>query len=130
MDLAGRRIKQDFEDRRLPELREKIAAYCPGSSISYEIDWDSFEGDQDALESLWIVFEQGSYALEEVCKDQLGREAAAEAVHRVVIKNVKADSEVGATFEAGTLTMAIHCAEGSTGGPGVAAAAKIITAGL
>jgi hypothetical protein len=100
VDLAGRRLKLEFDDQRLPELREKIASICPEGSISYEIDWDSFDGDQAALENLWLVLEQPVYALESVGRDELGRQAMAESLRSVVVKNVPDADEVRASFEA------------------------------
>jgi hypothetical protein len=130
MDLAGRRIEQEFNERRLPELVEKIKGYCPDADIAVSVDWESFEDDHAALENLWLVFEQPSFALEQVCKDDLGRQAVAESVHRIVIRNVPAADKVGATFAGGTLTVAMLCAEGASGTPGWPEIEKVVSANL
>ncbi len=130
MDLAARRKQQEFEQERLPALREHLAEVCPGSSISYEIDWQSFEGDADAMENLWLVVEQPSYAIEQVCRDELGRSAVAGHVRRVVIANVASAGEVSASFDDGTLLVAMHCADGAAGTPGYVEIERVLTAAL
>ena len=124
MDLASRRIVQEYKDRRIPELTAKVKGYCPESNIEITVDWDTFEGEPAALENFWALYELPSYALESVCKDALGREAVAERIHRIVIKNVSSDDQINVVMEDDTLAVAMRCTEsqsGQTGGTGTGA---------
>ena len=130
MNLAGRRIQQDFTAKRLPELAAHIKTYCPDADIDVDVDWDSFDGNEMALENLWLVYEQPSAALESVCSDDLGRKAVAEAIHKVLIRNVGSSQEVRAAVEDGTLVVSMQCAEAQSGTPGWPAIADVVTAFL
>jgi hypothetical protein len=130
MDLAGRRVVQEFTDRRIPDLEASIKGYCPEGDIAVNVLWDSFEGDDDALQNLWLVFEQPSQGLEAVCKDDLGRQAVAEKIHQIVIRNVGSRDQVGATVSDGTLTVSMNCAEAQAGTPGWPEIEKVVTASL
>ncbi len=122
MDLPARRKQQAFEQERLRALREHLAEVCPGSSISYEIDRQSFEGDAAAIENLWLVVEQPSYVLEQICCDELGRTAVAGHLRRVVIANLASAGEASTSFDDGTLREALPCADGAAGTPGASIA--------
>jgi hypothetical protein len=130
VNLAGRRIRQDFTDHRVPALTKAIAEFCPGARIAVTIDWDSFEGDMPGLENLWTVYEQPSQGLEEVCKDDLGRQAVAEGLHEIVIRDVRSEPEIGAEVDSGRLIVRIRCADAQSGTPGWAEIARVLTESL
>lgn len=58
------------------------------------------------------------------------RKAVAEAIHKVLIRNVGSSREVGATVEDGTLVVSMQCAEAQSGTPGWPAIADVVTACL
>jgi hypothetical protein len=135
VDLASRRIVQEFKDRRIPDLAGTIKGYCPEGNIEYTFDWDTFEGAPDALENLWSIYELPSYAVENVCKDALGREAVAEKLHRIVIRNVASDDQIKVEMEGDTLTVSMRCSEGQPGqsagaGAGVSDIERVLMANL
>jgi hypothetical protein len=125
VDLASRRIVQEYKDKRIPDLAAKVKGYCPEATIELVFDWDTFEGQPAALENLWSIYELPSYALENVCKDALGREAVAEKLHKIVVKNVSSDDQITTTMTGDTLTVSMRCTEGQSGQSGGAGVSDI-----
>ncbi|MGD1052423.1 MAG: hypothetical protein ABR950_01205 [Candidatus Dormibacteria bacterium] len=135
MDLASRRIVQEYKDKRIPELTAKVKGYCPEASIEFVFDWDTFDGVPAALENLWSIYELPSYAVESVCKDALGREAVAATLHKIVVKNVTSDDQIKVEMAGDTLTVWMRCTEGQPGqsagaGAGVSAIERVLMANL
>jgi hypothetical protein len=128
--MAARRVMQDFTDKRIPELVESIKGYCPGRDIAVNVSWDSFEGEDDALQNLWLVFEQPSQGLQSVCQDELGRQAVAEKIHEILIVNVGSSDQIGATVSDGVLTVSMRCADAQAGTPGWPEIERVVTASL
>jgi len=90
MGLVERRIVKEFEEKTFPELREKINA-AAHKALEIEVDWKSLavEGKSHLYEECWsqVYFEPLKTALENITCDYLGKEAIAESLNRVVIKN-------------------------------------------
>lgn len=131
MGLAERRVQQEFEKERIPtRVAQFKSEYCPNASLAVEFDWPSFEGDKAALDNLWACWEQAIQGLEGVCKDDLGKEAVAAGVKKVVIRNVPATDQVKAELKDGVLTVAMAFREGTSGTPGWSAITEVVEAGL
>ncbi len=131
MGLAERRVQQEFETERIPtRLAQFKNEYCPNANLAVEFDWKSFEGDKAALDNLWACWEQAIQGLEGVCKDDLGKEAVASSVKKVVIRNVPAFDQAKAEFKDGVLTVAMAFREGGNGTLGYSAIAEVVEAGL
>lgn len=131
MGLAEKRVQQEFEKERIPQrLAQFKEQYCPASKLAVEIDWKSLEGDKAGLDNLWSIWEQGFHGLEGVCEDDLGKQAVAENVKKLVIRNVAGAAQVGAEFKDGVVTVRMACKDGSSGTPGWTAIKEVIEAGL
>ncbi len=124
MGLAERRMQQEFEKERVPQYVAAIAEFCPKASIAIEIDWTSF--DLKAMENMWSVWDQPRYALEEVCKDDLGKQAVADGVKKILFHNVKSNDAVGAELASGTLHVRMNFVDGASGTPGWTAIQKVV----
>ena len=107
MGLNERRKIEELKTTTFPARVKEIEEIC-GKAIPYEIDWDSLASDPEALNFIDnISCHRLNMALRTICRDQLGKQAVQDGLHRVRLKNVK---EKSITFEAGVLEMA--CAYG------------------
>ncbi len=108
MGLNERRKIKELQDVTLPERVKEIAEIC-GAAIPYEVDWDSFADDLEALNFMDnLSCHRLNMALRVICQDDMGKEAVRDAVKKVKLKNVKTKPEMAISFAAGTLEM--HCA--------------------
>lgn len=107
MGLNERRKIKEHQDTIIPE-RTKELAEITGSEIVYEIDWDSFADDLEGLNFLDnLSCHRINMAMRVICRDELGREAIAESVKRIRLKNVPALTDRSISFEGGVLEMHI-----------------------
>ncbi len=108
MGLAEKRKIKELQDSTLPEREAEIAEIC-GVAIPYEVDWDSFADDLEGLTFMDnLSCHRLNMALRVICADDLGREAVAETLKVVRLKNVAKDDMRLAFVDDGTLEM--HCA--------------------
>ena len=108
MGLAERRKIKELQDTTLPERVKEIQEIC-GVPIPYEVDWDSFSDDMEALNFMDnISCHRLNMALRVICQDEMGKEAIRETVKKIKLKNVKAAKDMSIAFDAGALEM--HCA--------------------
>jgi hypothetical protein len=108
MGLQEKRAIKAAEDGWLPKRQSELDGLA-GTSVPFEIDWDSFEGDVKGIE--WLEANgpaQVINAFRVLCKDELGKEAVKESVKSVSFKNVLAKDDKSLTFEGGVL--ALSCA--------------------
>ena len=105
MGLAERRKIKELEDTTIPERTREIAEIC-GAPIPYEVIWDSFSDDLEALNFMDnISCHRLNMALRVICLDDMGKEAVREGLKKVRLKNVKNKGDMSMTFEAGVLEM-------------------------
>lgn len=108
MNLGDRRKVEEFENEKLPSLKESMDD-AAGFDVDLDIDWESLT-DVRADEDLWfegwtnVYFQPTIDAFEAICSDDLGREALQEDLETVVFEN-----ETGMTgdisYENGVLTV-------------------------
>jgi len=108
MGLAERRKMKELGETTLPERTKEIQEIC-GAAIPYEVDWDSFNDDLEALNFMDnISCHRLNMALRVICQDDMGKEAVRDTVKKVRLKNVKTPAEMSMTLDGGVLEM--HCA--------------------
>jgi len=128
MGLAERRIQQEFDSDRIPKYLDAIHGFCPHAKLAVEFDWSSF--DLPAMENIWLCWDQPRHALEEICRDDLGKQAVADTVKKIAFHNVRSNDDVGCAFRAGTLEVRMNFVDGASGTPGWTEIQKTVEAGL
>lgn len=109
MGLEERRKMKELQETSFPERTKELAEICGGGSIAYEVDWDSFADDLQALNFLDnLACHRINMALRVICLDDLGKEAVRDGLKLIKLKNVKTKPEMSMIFEGGVLEM--HCA--------------------
>jgi hypothetical protein len=90
MGLAERRATKQFLDNRYPAIQADIRA-AAGFDVPIDIDWDSLakEDYASSYEEFWpkVYFQPLIDALRSITRDDLGREALAAGLQRIVIRN-------------------------------------------
>ena len=83
MSLAEKKVLRDFKDQNWPAIEKRLKDNL-GAEI--EVNWDSYEidGRASALPTGLASWEKFSKAVQEVCSDDLGKEALAEIVKKIV----------------------------------------------
>ena len=108
MGLIERRKIKELQDTTLPERVREIEQIC-GKAISYEVDWDSFADDAEALNFLDnLSCHRLNMALRVICVDEMGEQAVRDGLRLVRLKNVKDKADMQMSFVDGVLAM--HCA--------------------
>jgi hypothetical protein len=108
MGLAERRKIKEIQDVTLPGRVKDIEEIC-GTPIPYEVDWDSFSNDLEAL--TWmddISCNRLNMTLRGICRDDIGKQAVRDGLKKIKLKNVKTAAEMYIAFDGGVLEM--HCA--------------------
>ena len=90
MGLAERRISKGFQENQyqgfLKEINEAV-----GKEVTVEVAWDTLqlEGMSHLYEKAWplVYFQPLVTALKSICEDEMGKEAIAEELEKIVIKN-------------------------------------------
>jgi len=105
MGLEERRKIKELREVTLPD-REKELVEITGAAIRYDVDWDSFGDDLEGLKFLDnLSCHRLNMALRVICMDELGKEAVAESLKTVKLKNVKSKDEMKIAFGGGVLEM-------------------------
>jgi len=108
MGLTERRKMKELQDLTLPDRSREIQEIC-GREIPYEVDWDSLADDAEGLNFLDnLSCHRVNMALRVICQDDLGKEAVAQGLRLIRLKNVKNKEDMSMAFTAGVLEM--HCA--------------------
>ena len=106
MGLNERRKIKELQDTTIPERTAEIAEICGGGTITYDIDWDSFADDMEALNFLDnLSCHRTNMALRGICMDDMGREAVRDGLKLIKLKNVQTKPEMQISFNKGTLEM-------------------------
>ncbi|TDU26625.1 hypothetical protein DFR24_3654 [Panacagrimonas perspica] len=105
MGLNERRKIKELQDTTLPARVLEIQEIC-GKPIPYEVDWDSFGNDGEALNYLDnLSCHRLNMALRMICMDEMGKEAVRDGIRLVRLKNVVDKSGMSLTFADGVLEM-------------------------
>jgi len=115
MGLIERRKVKELQEETLPGRVKEIAEIC-GAPIPYDVDWESFADDIEALNYLDnISCHRLNMALRVICQDELGKSAVRDTIKQVKLKNVKDKGQVRIAFDKGTLKMNCAYALGANG---------------
>ena len=108
MGLNERRKIKELQETTFPGRVQEIQEIC-GNAIPYEVDWESFADDGEALNFLDnISCHRLNMALRTICIDDLGKEAVRDGLRLIKLKNVKDKAAMQINFDYGILEM--HCA--------------------
>ena len=108
MGLNERRKMKELQTESFPERTAELTEIT-GGTIAYEVDWDSFSDDLEALNFLDnLSCHRTNMALRVICSDDLGKEAVQESLKTIKLKNVPTKADMTITFGNGVLEM--HCA--------------------
>ena len=87
MGLEEKRMVKQLKDEVVPRAERELQQIT-GTKITYDVDWDSFADDADALgyfESR--ITTEIATALRTLCRDDLGKEAVAEQIKQIQVHN-------------------------------------------
>ena len=105
MGLAERRKIKDLQDTTFPGREREIEEIC-GIHIPYDVDWDSFADDAEALNFLDnISCHRFNMALRVICADDMGKEAIRDGLKGIRLRNVKTPADMSMTLKDGVLEM-------------------------
>jgi hypothetical protein len=115
MGLEERRKIKEYQDTIIPERTQELAEIV-GGAIPYEIDWDTFADDAEALRFLDnLSFHRINMAMRVICTDDLGKEAVRDTVKSIKLKNVPSKDGMYLTVGDGALSMALNYSKGTEG---------------
>jgi hypothetical protein len=115
MGLEERRKIKEYQDTIIPERTQELAEIV-GGTIPYEIDWDTFADDAEALRFLDnLSFHRINMAMRVICTDDLGKEAVRDTVKSIKLKNVPSKDGMYLTVGDGALSMALNYSKGTEG---------------
>ncbi len=115
MGLEEKRKIKEYQDTTIPERTAELAEIV-GATIPYDIDWDTFASDSEALRFLDnLSCHRINMAMRVICTDDLGKEAVQETVKSIKLKNVQSKDEMYLKVEDGALSMALNYAKGTEG---------------
>ncbi len=110
MGLAERRITKEFQENEfqqfLKELKEVV-----GKDLEVDVDWGTLQVDgmSHLYQKSWpqVYFQPLLTALKSICQDDMGKEAIADELTKVVIKNEEGISSESrwSTFADNTLVL-------------------------
>src|SRR3954471_20204813 len=113
MGIAKRRKILELQKVNFPARVQEIAEIC-GRPIPYEVDWASLADDAEALNFMeFASCHQLNMALRVICVDDLGKQAVAEGLHLIKLKNVADPADMRISLDKGVLEM--HCAYAKLG---------------
>ncbi len=110
MGLAERRIAKDFQENHLPALQRRLD-YAAKVTLPLEVNWEQLTANDYSHAWLeeWphLYFEPLIDALEQMTRDEMGREAVHAGVQKVVIEDSGGvyGEDRWSTLENGTLTL-------------------------
>jgi len=104
--LNERRKIQELQTTTFPGRVKEIEEIC-GKPIPYDVDWSSLSDDMEALNFIDnLSCHRLNMALRTICRDAIGKQAVAEGLKLIKLRNVKDKSAMKMDFSGGTLEMA------------------------
>ncbi len=110
MNLAERRVAAEFESKVYPALKTRVEE-AAGFAAPIEVKWDTLAapGESHLWAQAWpqVYFEPLIEGLQNVCSDDMGRQAIREKLQKIVVQNVKGCiyGDCWASFQDGVLTL-------------------------
>lgn len=90
MGLAEKRSAKEFEDGKYQEYASKVKEIL-GKDVDIEVSWDQLavEGHGNNYADFFskVYFEPLVSSLDSICADDMGKEAVAESLEKIVVKN-------------------------------------------
>ena len=126
--LEEKRMQQDYTKNKIPEAVKKLKDVC-GADIKIEVDWGSFK-EKDAFSNFEFALSQGTGAFEDICQDDVGKEAVKKDVKKMAIKNVNDAKDVKTMFKDGTVHVHFNFKEGANGTTGWTEIKKVVEEAL
>jgi hypothetical protein len=115
MGLEEKRKIKEYQDTIIPERTTELAEIV-GGTINYDIDWDSFADDSEALRFLDnLSCHRINMAMRTICTDDLGKEAVRDVVKSIKLRNVPSKDQMSIEVGNGSLSMALNYAKGTEG---------------
>ncbi|MBC8065758.1 MAG: hypothetical protein H7Y17_13080 [Chlorobia bacterium] len=115
MGLEERRKIKEYQDTTIPE-RTKELEEIVGGLIPYDIDWETFASDSEALRFLDnLSCHRINMAMRTICIDDLGKEAVRDTIKSIKLKNVQSKDEMSIGVDGGALSMALNNSKGTEG---------------
>ncbi len=113
MSLEEKRIFKQLKEVTLPRYQRDLDAIV-GSPLPYDVDWDGFAGDLDALTHLEErLLTEVQSAVQTICRDDLGKEAVRAQLKQIRVTNLAHFDCDEITIREGTLYMACDWGNGS-----------------
>lgn len=110
MGLAERRVAKQFQENEYEVFLQEIKTIV-GKDVEVSVEWDSIaeDGMSHLYAECWpqVYFQPLLKALQSICADDMGKEAIADELQKVVIKNEGSisNSSKWSAFENKTLTL-------------------------
>ncbi len=106
MGLQEKRAIQNIKDNYFGDYQKKLNEIA-GKELPYDINWDSF--DMNSINMIPnVCLERILDAIKGICSDQLGKDAIAESLDKIVVNNIDvkdAENSKSMSFENKTLTI-------------------------
>ena len=123
-DLETKRMQKDYETKKIPEAVKKVKDKC-GADIRIDVDWKTFTA-RDAFSYFDFAITHSVAALEDICKDDLGKDGVKKDVKAIKIVNVETRDAVKVSFDKGQLNIAYNFKDGGSGTAGWGAVKRAI----
>lgn len=115
MGLEEKRKIKEYQDTTIPERTAELAEIV-GGTIPYDIDWETFANDSEALKFLDnLSCHRINMAMRTICTDDMGKEAVRDAIKSIKLRNVDSKDGMFLKVEGGSLSMALNYAKGTEG---------------
>lgn len=110
MGLLEKRKIKELQDTVVP-ARQKELEEITGAQIAYDVKWDSFADDAEALNFFDnLAFHRINMAFRMICIDDMSKEAVQEGVNTISLENIKDMADKTISFAGGVVEM--KCAYG------------------
>jgi hypothetical protein len=105
MGLIEKRKMKELQDKTVPERTAELAEIT-GAAIQYDVKWDSFADDLEALNFFDnLAFHRINMAFRSICIDDMSKDAVKEGVTTISLENVKESADKSISFAGGVLEM-------------------------
>jgi hypothetical protein len=115
MGLIEKRLVKQGQEDWVPEAEKELHGLTGGNE-AFDVDWESFATDAEALKNLqYQGLRRINSAFRLICCDDLGKEAVNEKVTKICVKNVVKLSDKSIGLKEGVLTVAAAWGKGADG---------------
>lgn len=115
MGLEEKRKIKEYQDTIIPERTAELAEIV-GGTIPYDINWETFANDSEALRFLDnLSCHRINMAMRTICTDDMGKEAVRDAIKSIKLRNVESKDQMSIGVANGSLDMALNYAKGTEG---------------